>query len=87
MGIGKQSVDMLCKLVFENYPNKRRFEATTRIDNISMRKVLEACGFVKEAHYREAWPGENGQYYDCTGYSILRKDWESGLKTEVKFNL
>lgn len=58
-GFGKQAVDLAIEFVFTNYPNKNRFEATTRHDNISMRKVLEKCGFVKEAHYRQSWPDKD----------------------------
>jgi RimJ/RimL family protein N-acetyltransferase len=48
-----------------------------------MRKVFEMCGFVKEAHYRSAWPDKDGNRYDCAGYAILRKDWQSKTKTIV----
>lgn len=86
MGTGKKSLKWLTDLVFNEYPNKNRFEATTRVDNTAMRKVFEACGFVKEAHYRQAWPDENGNEYDCTGYAILRSDWQNKTKTEVKWS-
>jgi RimJ/RimL family protein N-acetyltransferase len=82
-GIGKQALNWLTDFVFTNYPNKLRFEATTRIDNIAMRKVFEKCGFVKEAHYRQAWPDKDGNRYDCTGYAILRSDWMNKTKTKV----
>lgn len=85
-GIGKQALIWLTDLVFLNYPNKRRFEATTRIDNIAMRKVFEHCGFVKEAHYRQAWPDKDGKRFDCTGYAILREDWLNKTNTPVKFD-
>lgn len=86
-GIGKHALKWLTDLVFTEYPNKQRFEATTRIDNNAMRKVFEHCGFVKEAHYRLAWPDENGNMYDCTGYAILRQDWQNETKTPVEFEL
>lgn len=86
-GIGKQALRWLTDLVFTEYSNKLRFEATTRIDNIAMRNVFEKCGFVKEAHYRLAWPDENGNRYDCTGYAILRQDWQNKIKTPVEFEL
>lgn len=82
-GIGKQALIWLTDFVFTNYPNKLRFEATTRIDNIAMRKVFEKCGFVKEAHYRQAWPDKDGNRFDCTGYAILRNDWQNKTKTKV----
>lgn len=86
MGIGKKALKWLTDLVFTEYPNKNRFEATTRADNIAMRKVFESCGFMKEAHYRQAWPDEHGNKYDCAGYSILRGDWRNNTKTEVKWD-
>lgn len=36
---------------------------------------------MKEAHYRDAWPGADGAVYDAAGYAILRRDWESGTTT------
>ena len=86
-GIGKQALKWLTDLVFTDYPNKLRFEATTRIDNIAMRKVFESCGFVKEAHYRLAWPDKDGNRYDCTGYAVLRQDWLNNYTTKVNFEL
>lgn len=86
MGIGELAVNWLKDFVFTNYPAKTRFEATTRADNLPMRRILEKCGFVKEAHYRKTWSDENGNKFDCTGYAILREDWESGNKTPVNFH-
>lgn len=83
LGTGKNAVKWLTDLVFTEYPVKQRFEATTRADNVAMRRVLENCGFVKEAHYRQAWPDAEGNRYDCTGYGILRSDWEQKKKTPV----
>ncbi len=86
-GIGKESLKWLTDMVFTSYPNKLRFEATTRVDNKAMRRVFEQCGFVKEAHYRLAWPDKDGNRYDCTGYAILREDWQNKTISPVKFNL
>ncbi|HRE41743.1 MAG TPA: GNAT family protein [Ignavibacteria bacterium] len=85
-GVGEYSLKFLTDFVFNTYPNKWRFEGTTRADNIAMRKLFEKCGFVKEAHYRQAWPDESGKKYDCTGYGILRSDWENNEITVVRFN-
>jgi hypothetical protein len=49
-----------------------------------MRRALLASGFVKEAHYRRAWPSDCGRH-DSIGYAILRTDWESGTTTSVKW--
>jgi len=80
-GFGKQAVKWLTDYVFSNYPNKNRIEATTRHDNIAMRKVLEQCGYLKEAHYRQSWRTKAGDKVDTVGYGILRYDWENGVVT------
>ncbi len=85
-GFGKQAVDLAIEFVFNTYPNKNRFEATTRHDNIAMRKVLEKCGFVKEAHYRQSWPDKNNVKVDTVGYGILRTDWQNKSRTDVNWN-
>jgi RimJ/RimL family protein N-acetyltransferase len=84
-GIGRQAVQQLTDFVFRTYPNKNRLEATTRHDNIAMRRVLQACGFAKEAHYRLAWPAKDGTMVDCTGYGILRSDWQNKTLTPVRW--
>lgn len=83
MGIGTDAVSKLVEWIFRAYPVKSRIEATTRDDNFAMQHVLDRCGFVKEAHYRQCWPGEEGKIHDCFGYAILRSDWETGTITPV----
>lgn len=83
-GYGKTCVEWLTDYIFLNYPDKNRIEAYTRVDNAAMRRVLAFCGYVKEAHHREAWPS-NGILYDAAGYGVLRKDWESKTLTPVKW--
>jgi RimJ/RimL family protein N-acetyltransferase len=85
-GAGTEAVKWLTDFLFTNFPNKNRFEATTRADNKAMRKVLEKCGFIKEAHYRQAWPDSEGTKHDCTGYAILKSDWLNKTKTPVNFD-
>jgi len=85
-GIGTKAVRWLIAHLFSNYPLLNRIEATTRQDNIAMRKILKKCGFVKEAHYREAWPAKDNIRFDCIGYGILKKDWMDKKKTSVNWN-
>lgn len=82
-GIGTEVVNQMIDYIFKTYPNKIRIEATTRIDNKGMRNVLEKCHFAKEAHYRNAWNGQEGKKYAAIGYGILRSDWENGEATKV----
>ena len=84
-GLGQQALRVLTERVFTTLP-VRRFEGCTRIDNLAMRHTFLACGWVKEAHYREAWPVAGGQPLDAVNYAILRRDWETGTTTPVRFD-
>jgi hypothetical protein len=46
--------------------------------------VLRRCGYVKEAHYRDAWTASAGTLYDAFGYAILR-DWTTGTLSPPDF--
>ncbi|MGV9341105.1 GNAT family N-acetyltransferase [Streptomyces sp. NPDC003688] len=77
-GIGGTALTWLTRYLFEEFPRVRRIEGTTRQDNAAMRRAFRRCGYVKEAHYRDAWPGTGGSVHDAVGYAVLRRDWESG---------
>ena len=81
--LGEPILRALTTHVFETYPDLRRFEGETREDNLAMRKVFLRSGWVKEAHYREAWPVENGEPVASIAYGMLRRDWEAGTATPV----
>ncbi|MBM3273880.1 MAG: GNAT family N-acetyltransferase [Candidatus Sericytochromatia bacterium] len=85
-GLGKVGLRWVTDYVFKKLPDKIRVEGNTRVDNVGMRRVFEACGYVKEAHFRRAWPGADGVNYDCTAYGILREDWEAGSITPVAWD-
>ena len=77
-GLGTAAVRWLTGHLFAERPDTRRIEATTRADNVAMRRVLERCGYVQEARYREAWPVPGGPPLDALGYAILRREWSPG---------
>ncbi|MEU0386198.1 GNAT family N-acetyltransferase [Streptomyces chartreusis] len=85
-GIGAHAVTWLTRYLFEEFPEARRIEGTTRYDNQPMQRVFLQCGFAKEAHYRDAWPTQDGAYLDAVGYAILRRDWQAGSVTPVRWN-
>jgi RimJ/RimL family protein N-acetyltransferase len=85
-GLGTAAVRWLSGEVFGGWPGVNRIEAQTRRDNRAMRAVLCRCGFVKEAHYRRAWPAEDGVIHDGIGYALLREDWELGTATPVDWD-
>ena len=81
-GLGTQTVRWLTGYLFTEFPDILRIEANTRKDNIAMRHTFLSCGYVKESHYRDAWPSvEDGNVRDGVGYAILRRDWVSGTTT------
>lgn len=86
IGIGKHAVHWLTKYLFEQHSNLERIEGTTRVDNVAMRRVFLHCGFVKEAHFRQAWTADDGQRFDAVGYGILRRDWINQTLTPVQWN-
>jgi RimJ/RimL family protein N-acetyltransferase len=66
-GIRGQALRWLTAYLFTELPAIRRVEGNTRQDNRAMRRVFQRAGYVKEAHYREAWPVEGGKVYDGVG--------------------
>jgi RimJ/RimL family protein N-acetyltransferase len=85
-GIGTHALTWLTEYVFSNFPQVTRIEATTRQDNVAMRRVMRRAGYAKESHYRDAWPGSGGTVHDAIGYAILRRDWLAGTTTPVHWD-
>jgi RimJ/RimL family protein N-acetyltransferase len=82
-GVGTQALRQATTAVFTAHPAINRIEGVTRHDNIAMRTVFANCGYVLEAHYRQAWPGPSGIPTDATGYAIIRHDWQTGQITPI----
>ncbi len=85
-GLGEPVLRAFTSHVFGLYPDLHRMEGQTREDNIAMRKVFVRSGWIKEAHYRQAWPVEGGPPKASVAYGILRQDWETGTVTPVDFD-
>jgi RimJ/RimL family protein N-acetyltransferase len=85
-GLGHQALTWLTDYIFSSLPAVSRIEGTTRQDNEAMRRIFRACGFAKEAHYRDAWPDQDGGQHDAVGYAILRRDWATGTVTKPHWN-
>ena len=81
-GIGEQAVNWINQYLFTTYPQLKRIEGTTRVDNHAMRQVFRKCNYAKEGHYRQGW----GDGKDAVHYAILRQDWLSGNQTPVGWN-
>ena len=74
-GLGTATVRWLTGHLYTTLPGINRIEVTTREDNAAMRRVLERCGYVQEARYRQAWPVPGGPPLDSLGFAILRSEW------------
>lgn len=85
-GLGAEVLTALTAHVFTTMTAVNRFEGQTREDNIAMRKTFVRAGFVKEAHYREGWPLEDGTSLASVAYGIVRRDWQTGRTTPVAWN-
>ncbi|WP_335622111.1 GNAT family N-acetyltransferase [Brevibacterium aurantiacum] len=85
-GLGEQALKAATDLLFSTMPHANRFEGQTRADNVAMRKIFVNCGWLKEAHYREAWPIGGGEHVATVGYSILRRDWDNEQLTTFDWN-
>ncbi|GIH74334.1 GNAT family N-acetyltransferase [Planobispora longispora] len=86
LGIGGRAVTWLTEYLFTTFPEISRIEGTTRQDNHAMRRIFRRCGYLKEAHYREAWPGAEGSVYASIGYGILRRDWLADTVTPLDWD-
>lgn len=84
-GLGTWALRQLTAWLFTHHPEETRLEGQTRVDNLAMRKAFRRCGYLKEAHFRQAWPSGlgDGVAFDSIGYAILRADWASGRSTPV----
>ncbi|MEU3224275.1 GNAT family protein [Streptomyces sp. NPDC006976] len=80
-GLGEKALTWLTQYVFAEFPLVQRIEGNTRQDNAVMRRTFQKCGYVKEAHYRDAWPASDGTLHDAVGFAMLRRDWVSGTTT------
>jgi RimJ/RimL family protein N-acetyltransferase len=85
-GIGGEALRRITDEVFARYPNKQRIEGQTREDNRAMRRVFARGGYVQEAVYRRAWPVAGAEPKDGIGYAMLRRDWEAGETTPVRWD-
>lgn len=85
-GVGKIALRLACEEVFLRYPNLSRIGGSTRQDNWMMRTVFQRCGFAKEGHFRCDWPGDGKEFFDTVHFGLLRRDWESGSTTPVRWD-
>lgn len=70
-GFGRQAVALLTERLFEE--GMERVQASTAVDNLAMRRVLELVGYGFEGVLRAFAPSDNGRE-DYAMYAAIRPD-------------
>lgn len=73
-GYGREATELMTTHLFE-VVGAGRVQATTPVDNLAMRRVLEALGFRNEGTLRGFMPGPGGRE-DYAMYAVTRAVWE-----------
>lgn len=72
-GFGREATELMTMHLFEA-AEARRVQATTAVDNVAMRRVLEGLGFVHEGTLQAFMPGPDGRE-DYAMYAVTREAW------------
>jgi len=72
-GFGREAVTLFTQLLFEN--GMERIQASTALDNVAMRRVLELVGYEFEGILRFFMPNARGEREDYALYAVVRPDW------------
>jgi RimJ/RimL family protein N-acetyltransferase len=73
-GSGGDAVREMTRHLFDE-EGARRVEGGTTPDNVAMRRIFEALGFVEEGTLRRFLPGNDGEGVDCVIYGMTRRDY------------
>jgi RimJ/RimL family protein N-acetyltransferase len=73
-GYGREATELVTTHLFEAAA-AGRVQATTAVDNLAMRRVLEALGFIHEGTLEAFMPVPDGRE-DYTMYAVTRRSWE-----------
>ncbi|PIT93555.1 N-acetyltransferase [Candidatus Falkowbacteria bacterium CG10_big_fil_rev_8_21_14_0_10_43_11] len=72
-GVGREALQLIISHGFDSL-NLNRVYCGTSEDNISMQKLAESIGFIKEGVLRQALY-KNGRYQDIINYGLLKDDY------------
>ena len=75
-GIGRETVALLSSYLFDS-EGAIRVQATTDVDNVSMRRVLEVLGFDFEGVLHGFMPDAAGPARDYAMYGVTRGAWKA----------
>jgi RimJ/RimL family protein N-acetyltransferase len=72
-GFGREAVTLFTEFLFEH--GMERVQASTALDNVAMRRVLELVGYTFEGTLRSFMPSDGGMRDDYALYAVVRPDW------------
>ena len=72
LGLGRDAVALFTERLFDE--GWERVQASTSVDNVAMRRVLERLGWVFEGVLRSYSPGDGGGREDYAMYAATRGD-------------
>ena len=73
-GLGREAVELFTDQLFRD--GLARVQASTAVENVAMRRVLERVGYSFEGVLREFIPNGEGGRDDYALYAVTRRDWE-----------
>lgn len=76
-GLGTSAVRLLTEYLFSD-PDTHRVQASTWVENVPMRRVLEKLGFRLEGVLRSFMPAAGGERHDYALYAVTRADLDRG---------
>ena len=71
-GVGTFLLNQTLGLIFKEYSNIFRIEATTREDNVAMQKLFEKCGFNIWGKSSKSWKKNSGEFVSTFHYEKFR---------------
>jgi N-acetyltransferase len=74
-GSGREAVELFTEHLFRE--GLERVQASTAVDNVAMRRVLERLGYTFEGVLREFSPADHGGREDYAMYAMTRRDWDA----------
>jgi RimJ/RimL family protein N-acetyltransferase len=74
-GSGREAVELFTDHLFRE--GLERVQASTAVDNVAMRRVLERLGYAFEGVLREFSPADGGGREDYAMYAMTRRDWDA----------
>lgn len=74
-GLGTAAVELFTAHLFSD-AGTQRVQASTWVDNVAMRRVLEKLDFRLEGVLRAFMPAGSGDRHDYALYAVTRADWE-----------